>query len=124
MSADAHDINLDKLFASIDRMDTESFVSFLTEDCTFRFGSAPEAVGRDAIAAAVGGFFASISGLSHSIERVVNTDECIAVEGSVTYTRHDGSEIALPFCDIFEAESGLISVYRIYMDIAPLFASA
>lgn len=115
-------VDFDKLFASIDKMDTESFVGFLTEDCTFRFGSAPAVSGHEAIAAAVGGFFQSIAGLSHDIQRVIAGDDSIAVEGNVTYTRHDGSQVTLPFCNIFEAESGLISVYRIYIDIAPLFA--
>ena len=122
MSSDVTDSQLDKLFASIDAMDAEGFVAFLTGDCTFRFGSAPAVTGHDAIRAAVGGFFQSIAGLSHDIHRVVRSDDCIVTEGEVTYTRHDGSQVTLPFSDIFETESGLISVYRIYMDIGPLYA--
>ena len=122
MTSDSTEINLEKLFASIDAMDTEGFLGFLTEDCTFRFGSAPAVAGHEAVAAAVGGFFASIAGLSHEVQRVIDGEDSIACEGEVTYTRHNGSQVTLPFCDIFETDSGLISVYRIYMDIAPLFA--
>ena len=122
MSTEPAEIQIDKLFASIDAMDTEGFVGFLTEDCSFRFGSAPAVSGHEAIGAAVGGFFQSIAGLSHDVHRVVDSDGVIACEGEVTYTRHDNSQVTLPFCDIFETDSGLISVYRIYMDIGPLFA--
>ena len=102
-------------------MDTEGFVGFLTEDCVFRFGSAPPVTGRDGIGAAVGNFFSMIAGLQHDLQRVVADGDAIVCEGEVTYTRHDGSEITLPFCNVFEAEGGLISVYRIYIDIGPLF---
>jgi hypothetical protein len=40
----------------------------------------------------------------------------------VTYQRHDGSEISLPFTDIFEYDGDLIAHYKIYMDIGPLYA--
>ena len=50
-------------------------------------------------------------------------DNGVACEGEVTYTRHDGSQITLPFCNIFEIDGDKIEVYRIYIDMAPLFAA-
>lgn len=111
------------LFDAIDSMDTAAFVAFLTEDARFRFGSAPEAKGREAIADAVGGFFASIAGLRHHIDLFLVEGEAIVCEGSVTYTRHDGSTITLPFADVFDMRGDLIANYKIYMDIAPLYAA-
>jgi limonene-1,2-epoxide hydrolase len=52
----------------------------------------------------------------------VADDKAVACEGEVTYTRHDGSKITLPFVNIFEVSAGLITLYRVYIDIAPLFA--
>jgi hypothetical protein len=43
-------------------------------------------------------------------------------EGEVTYTRHDESEITLPFVNVFEFEGELISHYKIYADSEPLYA--
>ena len=117
------EVDLDKLFASIDAMDVESFVGFLTEDGTFRFGSAPPVSGREAVGAAVGGFFSSIEGLRLDLQRVIREGDTIVCEGEVAYTRQDGSEITLPFCDVFEVSDGLIATYLIYMDIGPLFAA-
>jgi ketosteroid isomerase-like protein len=118
----AGEIDFDKLFASIDAMDAEGFVGFLAPDAVFRFGSAPPVGGRAAIREAVGGFFDSIGGLRHELHRFLAGDECVFCDGEVTYTRRDGSQVTLPFADVFESRDGLITLYGIYIDIAPLYA--
>ncbi len=110
------------LFAAIDAKDGAAFVAYLTENAIFRFGSAPPVQGRDAIQAAVEGFFATIAGCSHSVDNKLRQGDTVVCEGIVTYTRHDGSEIELPFTDVFEYEGILIAHYKIYMDVAPLYA--
>ncbi len=109
------------LFAAIDRKDADAFVGYLTNDAVFRFGSAPEVAGRDAVAAAVGGFFESIAGLSHTVHKVLWDGATQVCEGSVTYERHDGTTLTVPFVDIFEYENDLISEYKIYIDIGDLY---
>jgi ketosteroid isomerase-like protein len=112
----------ENLFASIDSMDTERFLGFLSKNATFRFGSAEPVTGRDAIAAAVNAFFASVAALRHDLSGVIGDGDTAACEGIVTYTRHDGSTVSLPFVNIFEFQQDLISAYRVYIDIGPLFA--
>lgn len=114
---------LHDLFAAIDSKDPAAFVEFLTEDGQFRFGSAPAAVGREAIAAAVGGFFETIAGLKHRVANAMREGDTLFCEGEVTYSRHDGSEIALPFADVFEMDGAQIASYKIYMDVGPLYAA-
>lgn len=116
-------VDFGKLFVSIDSMDTEGFLACIAPDGEFRFGSAPPVQGHAGIGEAVGGFFASIAGLSHELQRVVAQDNTVVCEGQVTYTRKDSSAITLPFCNVFETEDGLISLYRVYIDIAPLYAA-
>ncbi len=110
------------LFAAIDRQDAAAFVGYLTDDAVFRFGSAPAVNGRDAIRAAVDGFFGTIAGCSHTLHNTISSGSTLVCEGEVTYTRHNGTEITLPFTDIFEYEADLIAHYKIYMDVAPLYA--
>ena len=114
---------LDGLFAAIDAKDSSAFVAFLAEDGEFRFGSAPVVTGRAAIAEAVETFFGSIDGLSHSVTKVWRDDSSLACEGEVCYRRHDGSEVIIPFVDVFRCQDNLISSYNVYIDIAPLYAS-
>jgi ketosteroid isomerase-like protein len=113
---------LDRLFAAIDANDSDAFVAFLTENGRFRFGSAPAVQGREAIRDAVSGFFDTIDGCSHSVARVWKDADSLVCEGEVCYRRHDGSELIVPFVDVFAFDGELISDYKIYMDISPLYA--
>ncbi len=122
MSPETAGIHFDKLFASIDAMDTESFLTFIAEDCTFRFGASPPVTGRDGIRASDNDFFSMFAALRHDLHRVVADENGIACEGEVTYTHHDGREVTVPFCNIFETAAGRISLYRIYIDMGPVFA--
>ena len=119
--ADAAGRDAGGLFAAIDANDAASFVSYLTEDAVFRFGSAPPVTGREAIREAVDGFFSSIAGCRHTIGNSLGTGDTLVCEGEVTYRRHDGSELTLPFADVFEYDGDLIAHYKIYMDITPLY---
>jgi uncharacterized protein (TIGR02246 family) len=110
------------MFAAIDARDSAGFAAYLTEDAVFRFGSAPPVQGRDAIQAAVDGFFTTIAGCSHKTAKSLRQDDTVVCEGEVTYQRHDGSSVTLPFTDIFEYDGELIAHYKIYIDIAPLYA--
>lgn len=113
-----------KLFESIDEMDTNKFASFLTEDARFRFGNVPEAVGKPAIKEAVAGFFSTIKGISHRHLNIWEVPNNVIYQGEVTYTRHDGSTLTLPFVNVFGMNGDLIKDYLIYIDINPLYASA
>ena len=110
------------LFAAIDAQDGAAFVSYLTDDAVFRFGSAPPVRGRAAVQAAVEGFFGSIAGLSHEIHKTLCEGSTLVLEGEVTYTRHDGRKVVVPFVDVFEYAGDKIADYKIYADISPLYA--
>jgi len=112
---------LDELFVAVDAKDTERFLRFLTDEASFRFGSVPSVQGKEAIRAAVDGFFSTIAGCHHVLARVVVEDDVTICEGEVTYTRHDATEVTLPFANVFEFNGGLISAYKIYADAGPLY---
>ena len=120
-AADSVHARLDDLFKAVDARDTERFLGFLTDEASFRFGSAPLAQGKEAIRAAVDGFFSTIAACQHVLARIVVDGDVIICEGEVTYTRHDDSQISLPFANIFELEGELISSYKIYADAGPLY---
>lgn len=115
-------MNLDGLFGSIDAQDTPTFLGFIADDGVFRFGSAPAVQGHAAIGAAIDGFFGTIAGCNHAIKQSLRDGSTLVCEGEVTYRRHDKSELTLPFTNVFELDGDLISHYKIYIDIAPLYA--
>lgn len=115
-------IDLHELFSAIDRKDTDTFLDFLSEDAIFRFGSTPAVQGHDTIRAAVDGFFASIGGSKHQLLNTLADGALLVCEGEVCYRRLDETELTLPFTNVFETAGGLISCYKIYIDISPLYA--
>ncbi len=114
---------LSTLFEAIDRKDTARFASLLSPHCEFHFGNLPAVHGRDVIAAFVGQFFASIAGLAHTLDKVWEVPGGMLCHGTVAYTRHDGSVLAVPFANVFGIDAEGIAVYRIYVDNSALYAT-
>jgi ketosteroid isomerase-like protein len=110
----------ENLFLAVDSGDAARFVGFLTPDATFRFGNADIIEGAAAVRGAVAGFFAAIGSSRHVLATCWSGASSAACEGTVTYTRHDGSVVSFPFANAFELRGEKIAAYRIYIDNALL----
>lgn len=113
---------VDGLFAAIDRQDAAAFAGFLAEDARFAFGNLPAVTGREAIREFVAGFFASIRAVSHSVPEAWQADDALTCRGEVTYTRHDGSTLTVPFANVLLMNGDAVRDYRIYADTSALYA--
>jgi len=113
---DIHD-----LFGAIDAQDTPKFLSYLSPDVRFQFGNWPAAIGKDATAEAVDGFFGTIVALSHDLHNIFLVEDHAIARGEVTYTRKDSTQVTLPFTNVYGINDGKIHDYQIYMDINPLY---
>jgi ketosteroid isomerase-like protein len=111
----------ERVFAVVDTGDANGFVELLTEDAQFRFGNAPVVAGQQAIHAAAAAFFGAITSSKHRVLGTWNGASSAVCEGEVTYTRHDGSMVSVPFANVFELRGDKIAAYRIYIDNAALF---
>jgi ketosteroid isomerase-like protein len=111
---------VEQLFASIDAMDADAFVSLVTDEATFRYGSDPASEGKRAIREAVASFFSMFKELGHTLEGTWVHSDTVFVKGQVHYTRHDGSTISLPFLNCFKMRGDKIQEYSIYIDPTPL----
>src|SRR5262245_16160538 len=110
------------LFDAVDRKDTARFLTYLAPDGEFRYGNLPAGMGHEAIAAACDGFFSMIGGSRHELLHTWSDGETAACEGTVLYTRLDGSQVRIPFANVFYLRDGQIARYHIYIDSTPLFA--
>ena len=81
-------------------------------------------IGRDAVRDTWAGFCEAIDGVSHEVIEQWEQGHATIVESTVTYTRKDGSTVSLPVVTIYRGEGEPIEDYRIFMDVAPLFAAA
>jgi len=118
----ADDGMLALLFDAIDTHDSEGILAYLTDDARFVFGNAAPAVGKAAIGTMLRGFFASIGACRHELTGSYRDGDTLVCRGLVTYTRHDGRVVTLPFCNVLAMRGHRIADYQIYSDPAPLYA--
>jgi ketosteroid isomerase-like protein len=111
------------LFADIDSMQPDRFAQHLSPDATMRFGNAPPVRGRNAIRDAWASFCETLDGVQHDVVEQWEAGDATIVEASVTYTRKDQSVVTVPVVTIYRADDELIDDYRIFIDLAPLFAT-
>ena len=110
------------LFAAIDGKNVERFLGFLADDARFRFGNIPASQGKQAIGAAVSGFFDSIDACHHEVVGSWTQPDSLICHGQVTYTRRDHSRVTVPFANVLMLRGGLIRDYLIFVDVSPLYA--
>src|SRR6266581_4759261 len=75
------------IFAAIDAMDADKFVAYLTPDVRFRFANMDPAIGRAAVTEGVNGFWASIDGLTHHIQKIHEVGDTVIAQIDVEYRR-------------------------------------
>ena len=122
MSVDAHDW-LGRFTKAIDTRDLDQLLAFFTPDAEFTYGNNPPMVGHDGIRAGIGAFFAGISAISHEVVGGWSPRESVIVaEFRTTYTRLDGVPVTLPGAGVLELDGERARLYRVYADVAPVFA--
>ena len=110
------------IFAAIDAMDAEKFVSYLTPDVRFRFANNEPALGRAAVTEGVEGFWTTIDGLTHHILEIHEVGDTVIAQIDVEYRRKDGKSVTVPNCDVLKFQGDLVGDWQIYIDLAPVFA--
>ena len=113
-----------RVFAANDAREVDVLAAFMTDDVVLRFGSAPAVRGRDALRQASIDFNAMVASVHHELTDIFEIQEqaVLVIECQVTYRRLDGEQLTLPCCNVFRLRDGLISDYRIYMDVNPAIA--
>jgi len=108
---------------SVDEQDADAFAAFLADDATFQFGNQPPVQGKQAIVAGLKQFWTTYNGEEHILHTILGTDHCFALEATNVFNRLDGKQVALPAVAITEwNEHGLVTSFRVFIDIAPLYA--
>jgi ketosteroid isomerase-like protein len=116
---------IDDYYADVDAMRLEPFVERHSDDAAVVFGNNPPAVGKEAIRAAIGGFWSMLGGLRHERRNLwVVDDGATAVLEVVThYTTRGGAAVAVPCVSILDRDAeGKVTSLRVHIDLAPLFA--
>jgi ketosteroid isomerase-like protein len=110
------------LFAALDAKNVPALAALMTDDVHLRLGNAEPVEGKPAFIAASEAFNASVTAVRHHVLDVWSAGDALIVQLDVHYTRLDGQELTLPCCNVFRLRDGLVSDYRVYMDINPVYA--
>jgi hypothetical protein len=86
----------------------------------YKFSKAAPIKDKSNVAPVVQQFFSCIKAVSHDIENVWFQGPHVISNGAVTYTRHDSSQLTVPFVDIMKIGNDLILEYQLYADISQL----
>jgi ketosteroid isomerase-like protein len=116
---------IDDYYADVDAMRLEAFVERHSDDAVVVFGNNPPSVGKEAIRAAIGGFWSIIGGLRHERRNLWFVDDgATAVLEVVThYTTKGGAEVPVPCVSLLDRDAdGKVTSLRVHIDLAPLFA--
>lgn len=114
-----------RYIAAVDTLEVDRMIPFFAPDATLSYANNPPMVGHAAIRAGLEPFHASIGAISHKVVNCFPSGPGVIVaEYEASYTRLDGQVVNLPGIGVFELSDGLISAYRVYVDIAPVFAQS
>ncbi|MCH8569657.1 MAG: nuclear transport factor 2 family protein [Balneolales bacterium] len=110
-------------YEAVDAMDAGAYRTFLSEDCELQFGNNPVVKCNNEIIGGLQHFWDAINGLDHSFINLLGTDNQIAAEALIDYTRKDSKVVTVPCVSIIERNrDGLASSVRIFIDVEPVFA--
>jgi hypothetical protein len=119
----SRDALIKRYYETVDSMNLEAFKAMHSKNARVIFANYPAAVGPDQIAGAIGHFWSTIGGLKHNfINRWDNPEESI-LEVAVDYTRKDGKKVTIPCVSILKPDGDKVGELRIFIDVAPLYAS-
>lgn len=111
-------------YDNVDNRDLEAFLGSLSDDVVVKFANNPPAVGKEQVGQAIGGFFESIAGMTHTFVDVHAAQDATVVEADIEYVRIDGAHVRVPSATILHRRGELVDQLRIYIDLAPVFAPA
>jgi ketosteroid isomerase-like protein len=109
------------MYRIVDAKDARCLAALMTENGIFRFANQAAVQGREAIIAYLGNFYRSIADIAHDRIEDWQTGDTRFATGWVKYTRHDRSELSVPFSVLLRMKGELISEYLIFVDASELY---
>lgn len=110
-------------FRDVDAVDISRLADWLADDINLRFGNNPVVTEKDTAVKVLGAFYDSIAGMQHVRENLVGSDDEVAQQATVVYTRLDGGIVPLPVSSYLHRNAdGKVDRLWVYIDIHPLYA--
>jgi Domain of unknown function (DUF1857)/SnoaL-like domain len=112
-----------EVFRRIDAFSSTEFAGLFAPDGKLVFGNGDPMTGPGAIELGVAGFSGTIKGVRHEIVNEWYEQGNTVLELTTTFDRLDGKQVTIPVVCIFHRrDDGLIDDYRVFFDVAPVYA--
>ncbi|MDZ4755982.1 MAG: nuclear transport factor 2 family protein [Phycisphaerae bacterium] len=118
-NGEAPDAWTQTLFGSLDVMDVEKFISFMTDDVRFQFAGQPEVNGRKATFEYLKGFLGMLDAIVHDLKWQVRNGDTLIVHGLAEY-RAGAGRASVSWINVLTLRGGKIADYLIFVDSVPL----
>jgi ketosteroid isomerase-like protein len=118
---------MESVFTAIDGGAIEEAITFFSNDITIQFANIGPLTGPAAFVDLYDQFAGMVAGVRHEIHdiwSVVESPDAAVSRATAHYTLHNGNQVSLPCSNIFRLSGGLISEYRVFMDITPALSAA
>lgn len=112
-----------EVFRRVDGFSPAEFAELFALDGKLVFANGAPMIGPPAIETGTSGFFGTIKGLRHEIVNEWHQQGDTVLELKVTYDRLDGKQVTIPVVTVWHRrDDGLIDDYRVFFDVAPVYA--
>lgn len=112
-------------FRDADKVEIDALTAWFSDDIELRFANSPVICGKATATAVMGEFYSTIAGMRHERINLLCDGPVAAQQAIVTYTTMAGRTVPLPVSSYLRrTAAGTLDRLWIYIDIAPLYASA
>jgi ketosteroid isomerase-like protein len=108
-------------YAAVEKNDIETYVTYFTEDCSYKVGNFDPVAGHDGIRALATPLVEMFSSVTHDIKDLWEADGTVFCEMDITYNRKDGKIAIIPCVDIIHFSGDKVKELKAYLDPTPAF---
>lgn len=113
--------NVQAAYAAVEKNDIETYVTYFTDDCTYKVGNFDAVVGHDGIRALATPLVDMFDSVTHEIKDLWEVNETVFCEMDITYNRKDGKVAVIPCVDIIHFSGDKVKELKAYLDPTPAF---
>ena len=108
-------------YVAVEANDVAHYVTFFTEDCSYKVGNFDAVHGHDGITALATPLVDMFSSVTHDVKQFWESGDTVICEMDITYSRKDGKVVVIPCVDIIHFAGGKVKDLKAYLDPTPAF---
>lgn len=115
---------VEKMVEALTIEDWESFHPYFTPDLMYKVGANPAVYGSRAAADFLSSFYKTVKPTQHTVRGAWQMGNTVIIEMDAHYKRlKDGKPVTVPCTDVYRFEGDLIKEWRVYPDVAEVYAN-